>query len=101
VKTSRHSAAPAGGDVVLDVHVIPRASVSALAGTRHGALLVRLSAPPVEGAANAALIALLARLLGVPRGSIAIVSGAASRRKRVRITGAASEAIAALLQGAS
>lgn len=76
---------PYDGGVVLTVHVIPRASKSALAGTRDGALLVRLQAPPVEGAANEALIALLAATLDIPRRRIVITSGATSRRKRVRI----------------
>lgn len=75
------------GSIVIDVQVIPRASVSAISGTRNGALLVRLQAPPVEGAANSALIDLLARTLGVSKRSVAIVAGLTSRRKRVRIAG--------------
>jgi uncharacterized protein (TIGR00251 family) len=58
-----------------------------VAGLRHGAVLVRLAAPPVEGAANDELIAVLARALDLPRRSIAIVSGDRARRKRVRIDG--------------
>ena len=49
--------------------------------------MIRLAAPPVEGAANEALIAFLSEALGVPRRSIAIVSGEKSRDKRVRIEG--------------
>ena len=56
-----------------------------LAGTRGGALLVRLNAPPVEGAANAELIALLARTFGVARRAVTIVSGERSRQKRVQV----------------
>ena len=77
------------GGVLLTVHVIPRASKSAVAGRRDGALLVRLQAPPVDGAANDALVALLAELLDVPRRQIAITSGSTNRRKRVRIAGLA------------
>jgi uncharacterized protein (TIGR00251 family) len=72
---------------VVDIRVIPRASKSAIAGTRDDAVLVRLKAPPVDGAANAELIRLLADLLGVPRRNIQIVSGDRSRGKRVRIRG--------------
>ena len=78
---------PYDAGVVLTVHVIPRASKSALAGTRDGALLVRLQAPPVEGAANEALIALLADVLGLPKRQIAIVAGPHHRRKRVQVQG--------------
>src|SRR5687768_18506722 len=70
-----------------DVRVIPRARKSAIAGTRDDAVLVRLKAPPVDGAANAELIRFLADLLGVPQRNIQIVSGERSRGKRVRISG--------------
>jgi uncharacterized protein (TIGR00251 family) len=73
--------------VQLEVRVIPRASKPGIAGTRDGALLVRLQSPPVEGAANAELIQILAKVLHVPRGSISIVAGERSRQKRVRIEG--------------
>ena len=77
--------------VVLDVRVIPRASRSGLAGVRDGALLLRLHAPPVEGAANAEVVDLLATLLGVPRRAVTIVTGGRSRLKRVRIEGVSAE----------
>lgn len=69
--------------------MIPRARQSGIAGTRDSALLVRLAAPPVEGAANAALIALLADRLGVPTARVHIVAGGARRSKRVAIEGLA------------
>jgi len=81
----------------LTVRVIPRASKPGLAGTRDGDLLIRLKAPPVEGAANAELIRVLSDLFDVPQRSIAIVSGAAARRKRVRIDGVTDTYIAARL----
>ena len=73
--------------VVIEVRVIPRASKPGIAGTRDGALLVRLSAPPVEGAANEELIELVARAAGVPRRAVSIVSGDRGRNKRVAIRG--------------
>ena len=78
---------PTSDGVVINVRVTPRASRSGLAGVRDGALLLRLHAPPVEGAANAELVDLLATLLGVPRRAITIVTGGRNRLKRVRIEG--------------
>ena len=72
---------------IVDIRVIPRAGRSAIAGTRDDAILVRLNAPPVDGAANAELIELLATALAIPKRSIVIVAGERSRRKRVCITG--------------
>ncbi len=83
--------------MILSVRVIPRASTSAIAGRRGDAILIRLSAPPVEGAANEALIALLSRTLAVPRRSISIVSGQKSRDKRVAIDGLSDAEVAARL----
>jgi uncharacterized protein (TIGR00251 family) len=73
--------------VLIDVRVITRAGKSGLAGPRGNALLVRLQAPPVEGAANAELVDLLSSALGVPRRVVTIVSGERSRQKRVRVEG--------------
>jgi uncharacterized protein (TIGR00251 family) len=73
--------------VEIDVRVIPRAGTSGPAGTRDGRLLIRLSAAPVEGAANAALIELLSQLLDRPKRMIRIVSGEHSRSKCVVVTG--------------
>ena len=86
--------------VKLEVRVIPRAKRTEVAGRRGSALLVRLAAPPVDGAANDALRAFLAERLGVPQRQIAIVRGAASRDKTVAIEGVSAAAIeAALLSG--
>jgi hypothetical protein len=71
----------------LDIRVIPRAGRSGFGGLRDGALLVRLAAAPVDGAANDELIALLAKTLRIPRRAITIVSGERSRSKRIRIAG--------------
>ncbi len=78
---------PTPDGVVIEVRATPRASRSGLAGVRDGALLLRLHAPPVEGAANEELVDLLATLLGVPRRAITIVTGGRNRLKRVRVEG--------------
>ena len=91
------TSAPDGA--IVDVRVIPRAIRSAIAGTRGDALLVRLKAPPVDGAANAELIRLLADVLGVPQRNIQIVSGERSRGKRVRISGRSVAEVERLLSG--
>jgi len=72
---------------ILPVYVTPRAGRTEIAGERDGALWLRLAAPPVEGAANDELLDFLARQLDVPRRALAIVAGAGSRHKRVRIAG--------------
>ena len=71
--------------IQLTIRVVPRASKPGIAGTRGGALLVRLQSAPVEGAANEELIALLAQTFGVPRRDVAIASGQRSKLKRVAI----------------
>jgi uncharacterized protein len=73
--------------VILSVRVIPRSSKSKIDGRRGDALLVRLAAPPVDGAANDALIDLLAREFQRPKRDITILSGQSSRDKRVVIAG--------------
>jgi hypothetical protein len=70
------------------VRVVPRASRSEIAGEYNGALRVRIAAPPVEGAANRELIRLLAKALNLPANAIAIVSGAGSKSKIIRVQGA-------------
>jgi uncharacterized protein (TIGR00251 family) len=75
------------------VRVIPRASKPGIAGMRDGALLVRLTSPPVEGAANSELIEVLAKALGVPKRAVNIVAGDRARLKRVRVDGVTADAI--------
>ena len=75
------------GGCALRVRVVPRAGRTALAGERDGALLVRLAAAPVDGEANDALIAFLARRLESPRRAIRLVAGDRSREKRLEIDG--------------
>jgi uncharacterized protein YggU (UPF0235/DUF167 family) len=80
-----------GRSATLLVRVIPRSGRTALAGKRGDAFLVRLAAAPVEGAANAALIALLADLLDCPRRHISIVMGEKGRDKQIRVEGLTDE----------
>ena len=73
--------------MILAVRVIPRSPKSRIDGTRGDAVLVRLAAPPVDGAANEALIELLAREFHVTKRDVSIVAGHTSRDKRVEIAG--------------
>ena len=78
---------------MLPVRVIPRSLRTELAEIRDGRLLVRLNAPPADGAANEALIKLLAKELGLPRRAVRIVRGIRARRKSVLIEGATPEGL--------
>ena len=82
--------------VRFQVYVQPRASRSEIVGDHDGALRVRLTAPPVDNAANDELIALLAKALGARRRDIRIVAGATSRRKVVEVDGVGAEQVIAL-----
>lgn len=86
-----------GSGQLIDVRVVPRAGQSGIAGVRDGALLVRLAAAPVDGAANAELIAVLADALHLPKRSIQIVSGDRSRAKRVHVDDMDAAAVLAAL----
>ena len=76
-----------GAFLTLRVRVQPRASKDALGGEREGALVVRLTAPPVEGAANEALARFLGKALGVAPSAVRVVSGASGRNKVVSVAG--------------
>ena len=85
--------------VTLRVRVVPRAGRTGVAGTREEALLVRLAAAPVDGAANDALLTFLAEFFDRPKRDITLVSGHTSRDKRVSIAGATEADVAARLTG--
>ena len=71
----------------IDVRVTARGGRDTIVGWRDGALAVRVAAAPVEGAANASLLKMIARRLGVPPSSVTLVTGARSRMKVVEIAG--------------
>src|SRR5205823_14416397 len=78
---------------LLHVRVQPRASSSTIVGWREQALLVRVMAPPVEGAANAAVVTLIARALGVRPWAVRVVRGARGRDTWLRVDGVTAGAI--------
>ena len=82
--------------VVFAVRVQPRASRNAVEGEWQGALKVRLTAPPVDGKANAALCVFLAEQLNIPRSAVRILAGERSRTKRVEVRGVKGEQIRTL-----
>jgi uncharacterized protein (TIGR00251 family) len=83
----------------LEVLVAPRASKERILGTHDGALKVALTAPPVDGEANAALCAYLASRLHVAKSAVRIVRGQTSKRKTVEIAGVAAADLHALVEG--
>jgi hypothetical protein len=82
---------------VLRVRAQPRASKDALGGERLGALVLRVTAPPVDGRANEAVARLLAAALGVPASAVHVVKGTTGRDKLVAIEGLGAEAVRARL----
>lgn len=86
-----------GGAVVLRLHVQPGAGRTALMGRHGDAVKVKVAVPPEKGRANDACVELVASTLGVPKGQVELVSGPASRSKRVRITGVEADEVRRLL----
>ena len=77
----------AGDGCRLRLWVQPRAARDEVVGVQGDAVKVRLTAPPVEGKANEALVRFLAKQLGVPRSAVELTAGAGSRHKAVRVSG--------------
>jgi len=73
--------------IIIEVKVAPRSSKAGIVGLMDNMLKVKLTAPPVDGAANDQLIELLAEKYGVSKSNITILRGATSRRKTVKIMG--------------
>lgn len=79
------------GDVFFKVRVMPRASRDCVVGIYEDSLKIRLTAAPLEGKANEACRAFLAKTLGVPRSQVEIFSGHTSRNKVIKVSGLSSE----------
>lgn len=100
MSTSNHGAlalTERNGAVVVPVRAAPRSKRDAVIGVHEGSLKVALTAPPVDGEANAALIAFLAKALGVPKKSITLLRGDTSRTKLVAIEGVSRADVEALV----
>jgi uncharacterized protein (TIGR00251 family) len=89
------------GHVVIQVHVQPGAGRTAVVGRHGDALKVKVAAPPAEGRANDAVVALLAETLGVKPAAVSVVSGATSRSKRIRVDGVDPESVTPALERAA
>jgi TIGR00251 family protein len=87
------------GSLLLRLHVQPRAAANDLAGLQGNMLKIRLTSPPVDGKANQAVIAYLAKLFHLPKAALTIKSGHQSRKKTVSITGTDSQRVCAVLAG--
>ena len=86
-----------GDAIVFDVLVQPRSSRERLGPVHDGRVKIAVTAPPVDGEANAAVIELVAKQLGVARSAVAVIAGAASRRKTLRVAGVAAATLHALI----
>jgi uncharacterized protein (TIGR00251 family) len=86
---------PTGGR--FEIRVTTRASRAAIAGVREGRLLVRVTAPPVDGAANDAIVRLLADAMGVPPRDVRILAGATGRLKVIEVVGVSAGELAGRL----
>lgn len=79
----------------LEVYIQPGSSKSELAGLHGGCIKIRIAAPPVDNAANRALIDFVARRLGIARRQVRIIAGLTSRRKILEIDGASAAQVSA------
>ena len=86
------------GSLTFTVRVVPRASRSEIVGEHDGALRVRIAAPPVDGAANEALVLTLAKAFNVSRSAVEITAGHSSKLKHVKVTGASPDALIAIMR---
>jgi uncharacterized protein (TIGR00251 family) len=84
---------------IIRVRVLPRTSKNQIVGVDGGVFKVKLTAPPVEGKANKALVQFLAKKLGLPKRDIEIVSGEHSREKSIRINGLSVDEVLGILTG--
>ncbi len=91
---------PTNDGCVITIKATPRARKSEITGADPEWLRVRLQAPPVDGKANAELTALFAKTFGIPKRSVALLTGDTSRLKRIKLTGVSAETAAATLASA-
>jgi uncharacterized protein (TIGR00251 family) len=84
--------------ITLEILVQPRASRARIGPMHDGRLKIAVTAPPVDGEANAAVVELLARRLGIARGDVSVVAGASSRRKTLTIANVTRQQLDALLE---
>ena len=89
------------GSVIFEVRVVPRASRSEIVGAYNGAIKIKLTSPPVDGAANEELIGVLSKELDVAKTDIRIISGQMSRTKRIRVQETIASKIGAILKAKS
>jgi len=82
------------GALIFTARVVPRASKSEIIGEHDGALKVKLKSPPIDGAANAELIKVLAKFFNVPKSAVEILKGQTAKTKQIKITGAKIERFA-------
>jgi uncharacterized protein YggU (UPF0235/DUF167 family) len=92
------AAHPRGSTLALTV--VPRSSLTVLEQTTDGTLRLRVAAPPVDGAANGAVLRYLARALAIPRSRLTIVAGERGRRKRILAIGISPEVLARSVEAA-
>ena len=87
------------GGVMFSIRVVPRTSKSEIVGESEGILRIRISAPPVDGAANDEVVRVLAKAVGVAKSNLAIVSGQTSKTKRIGIVGVSAAQLQKMLGG--
>jgi uncharacterized protein len=77
--------------IIFSVRVVPRASKSEIVGEMDGALKIRIASPPVDGAANAELIKLLAKTFSIAKSEVEITGGQTSKSKQIKLNGVTAE----------
>jgi uncharacterized protein (TIGR00251 family) len=98
--TAPHIETDKKGVAVLSVRVQPRAKREGIVGLQGDDVKIALHAPPVDGAANEALIAYLSKLCGVPKSNVTIQSGQQGRNKRLAIEGLSADELACIIERA-
>lgn len=75
------------GNLIFNVRVVPKSSKSEIVGEHDGALKIKIKSPPIDGAANAELIKVLAKFFDVPKSAVEILKGQTSKTKQIKIEG--------------